>query len=592
MIPYSLLSSVVVTAGKHPEWRHNVASLPTSVVLTGHNFNALECASIPNVKRVIEYFGPFNWAGLANLASRDVSSEFIWFTHDDVVAPSEEDLRTLITTAIATNAAIVVPTIVGDTRCSSQKPRGATGWSDLTELCTDACALIRRFDFESTDGFFSLTPGGSFDIPGLQLSLFEKKRRIVVSHDVQVQHSGSTISGLMSVEERRKQVAESARWISKRLGFRLDYDTRIALPRLVQQHNDVVTVHTTHDRLQIGQLEVSLSGDESEQELLSLIANHSDYNRFDFNNVSYTRYARGDRFVVLRGDNHFHIGVHYSLGFGDTFFIMKVCSCIKRSYPGCTIELYTDLDRADLFERCSDVDIVHRASSKQLPAEAVDVHRFSAFGTENCPENISRYFGARYDKDPAHFKLRAKDVKVGDSVLQSAGRDYTKPLMVIQAHGGWIAKRWCNTAQLVRQALHRGWQPWLVGIDDLPRTRMCLDGVMRTGKLPILSFVAALSHAKVLVGFDSGVTHACAALGVPSVSIWGPHDPLGVLLDAQAYNTIAIRKRVPFRDCGPNNCRTASGGSKCPLRDGAPGGDCLDEVKLTEIWNYVDEVTS
>jgi ADP-heptose:LPS heptosyltransferase len=44
--------------------------------------------------------------------------------------------------------------------------------------------------------------------------------------------------------------------------------------------------------------------------------------------------------------------------------------------------------------------------------------------------------------------------------------------------------------------------------------------------LPITRLAALLSHASLFIGNDSGISHLAAALGVPTLAIFGPTDPL------------------------------------------------------------------
>lgn len=50
-------------------------------------------------------------------------------------------------------------------------------------------------------------------------------------------------------------------------------------------------------------------------------------------------------------------------------------------------------------------------------------------------------------------------------------------------------------------------------------------GAVRTGALNLHALATVLSRASLYVGNDSGVTHLAAALGVPTIALFGPTDP-------------------------------------------------------------------
>jgi ADP-heptose:LPS heptosyltransferase len=57
------------------------------------------------------------------------------------------------------------------------------------------------------------------------------------------------------------------------------------------------------------------------------------------------------------------------------------------------------------------------------------------------------------------------------------------------------------------------------GLAQAPHSRVARDW-------PIRVLAAALAEARLYVGNDSGVTHLAAAVGTPTVALFGPTDPL------------------------------------------------------------------
>lgn len=585
------VGTVLVTATAHDQWRAVLGACqwPTYVVCDPGSYQ--EASSFPAVKVCAAWHGPFAWGPLASLLMRTVTEPWAMFLHDDALPPDDDGMAAMLSAAEESDSKMIVPSIIGDTRCMRQRQK-LTGWSHLTEIASDACAMVDRATYEESGGFPAVMPGKSFDIPWFQMWLCKQGMTAVVAHDAVVRHSGSkTLAATLSVEERRYQVAAAMRWAASRLGYPQDYSQRIGVPRLVQRSSEACSAvrHTTH--LAIGGIRVALTGEEATHELIDLIVNHAPSDVVEYEGRTFKRYARGDKFVPISRQSVFKIGAHNRLGLGDTFHMMKLFACLKATYPECVIEAHSDISNGALFERCPDVDTVVHDSYSMMPKDGIDIHRFQAFGIENAAANLARHFGVEYRKEPARYVVRSSDAKAAATVLDAHGRDKSRPLLAVQAHGGWKAKQWCHTVQFVRQACHRGWQVWLIGTHPSPRLNVGED-VVRTGPLGLPVLAACLAECDAIVGFDSGAVHMAAAIGVPIVSFWGPHDPKHVLLDADVYNAYAIRKRVPLRDCGKDNCRKKHGGAECPFKNGAPGALCIDEVTTAEAWKLVEEAVA
>jgi len=104
--------------------------------------------------------------------------------------------------------------------------------------------------------------------------------------------------------------------------------------------------------------------------------------------------------------------------------------------------------------------------------------------------------------------------------------------IVLHPGAGSVAKVWSGFGALARRLVARR-QPVVVigGPADGP----VLDGLQRTGALqgthvlldsPLPQLAALVAAARVFVGNDSGPTHLAAAVGCPTLALFGPSDPL------------------------------------------------------------------
>jgi ADP-heptose:LPS heptosyltransferase len=117
----------------------------------------------------------------------------------------------------------------------------------------------------------------------------------------------------------------------------------------------------------------------------------------------------------------------------------------------------------------------------------------------------------------------------GRARLESLGLRPGARAIALHAGAGAPAKRWpvSHWARFWR-ARARDSQPFVVcGPADLEPSRELAD-LLRAPllrDLPLVQLAAALSACSALVGHDSGVSHLAAALGVPTLALFGPTDP-------------------------------------------------------------------
>jgi len=84
--------------------------------------------------------------------------------------------------------------------------------------------------------------------------------------------------------------------------------------------------------------------------------------------------------------------------------------------------------------------------------------------------------------------------------------------------------------------------------------------------------IALYKHLTLLVSCDSGPLHLCAALGIPTVSMFGPTDP--VRNGAYGLNHITVYKKLDCSFCWKR---------KCPLGT----NECMKQVTVDEVFESV-----
>jgi ADP-heptose:LPS heptosyltransferase len=108
------------------------------------------------------------------------------------------------------------------------------------------------------------------------------------------------------------------------------------------------------------------------------------------------------------------------------------------------------------------------------------------------------------------------------------------PVVVVHPGSGSIAKRWPveNFATLIETLETQRWARTVVvtgyaeeEIEAQLRSLISTVNLLVAANWPLLSTMALIGQATVFIGHDSGLTHLAAALGRPTVALFGPTDP-------------------------------------------------------------------
>ncbi len=181
-----------------------------------------------------------------------------------------------------------------------------------------------------------------------------------------------------------------------------------------------------------------------------------------------------------------------------------------------------------------DADGVMERRLRRACSGAVIVHPpkpASGHATEHLMGALA-CFGISAEARPARICLREERLAWGRQQLARRGIDAGRLVWIHPGSGGL---RKCWPWERFEEAVHtladaRGAHVALsAGPADerlLPAlTRAASGRVHRVAGLPLIELSAMLAHARCYIGNDSGITHLAAALGVPTVAIFGPTDP-------------------------------------------------------------------
>ena len=85
----------------------------------------------------------------------------------------------------------------------------------------------------------------------------------------------------------------------------------------------------------------------------------------------------------------------------------------------------------------------------------------------------------------------------------------------------------------------------VIGWDMGPSAPIFLKG------LSLLELASVIDGSRLFVGNDSGITHMAAALGVPTVAIFGPSDPK--VWSPRGKNVVVVRRKIACSPCSQEN---------------------------------------
>ena len=200
-----------------------------------------------------------------------------------------------------------------------------------------------------------------------------------------------------------------------------------------------------------------------------------------------------------------------------------------------------------------------------------------AFGLE--PEECDRSPQVEY---PESTKAQAR------ALLQDNGIAGTDPMFVVCPGSVWPTKRWTidGFASLVRHLENNYGRVLLCGgPDDIEVTQAVHmqaghRGVNLVGQADLLTFMALIDQAQVVISNDSAPMHIAVARDVPVVAIFCATTPsLGY--GPYTNNAVVVEKKeLSCRPCGRH------GSHSCPLGTEA----CMREISVVDVLAGVDQL--
>lgn len=197
--------------------------------------------------------------------------------------------------------------------------------------------------------------------------------------------------------------------------------------------------------------------------------------------------------------------------------------------------------------------------------------------------NILAPFGLGW-KDPVlSLAIREPRKKQAEAILREAGIPANKPIAAVHPFSLWGYKEWRIEAWacLIHWlSIKKGYSVVITGsLSEQSRAQTLTKGLNGgafnlAGKTTIGQLPAVLERCSFLIGVDTAALHIAAAVGLPTIGIFGPTSP--VSWAPRGTRHCVVTKEMMCQPCREKGC------------GGTEKSRCLDELKAEEVICQVE----
>lgn len=194
--------------------------------------------------------------------------------------------------------------------------------------------------------------------------------------------------------------------------------------------------------------------------------------------------------------------------------------------------------------------------SKDVEQKFVNQQELSQLA-ENLMLPIPEWASMQLSRDE---KERLKSVVMSEDWFR-----YALNAVIIAPGSVWPTKRWSQEgyAELAKELIKTGRRVILIGTGPEKATCDWIQGQVPevlnlAGQTSLMQTLKLMSQAQMIFCNDSGASHMAAAVGLPTLSIFGP-TTLAQGFRPWNQKTIVVQRNISCRPCGRH------GGLKCPI---------------------------
>lgn len=167
--------------------------------------------------------------------------------------------------------------------------------------------------------------------------------------------------------------------------------------------------------------------------------------------------------------------------------------------------------------------------------------------------------------------------------LENWGIDRREKLIALNTGGTWPTKRWTTEGFAhLGDVLNReygkvifvGSAGDLVRVEEIVKL-MKTKPVIAAGKTTLKELAALLDRCDLVISNDSGPVHVAAAVGTPTITIFGPSDDVKYRPLGEKHKI--VKTRIDCRPCGEH---------QCPLEH----HNCMRDISIDDIIKLIEEI--
>ncbi|XOV83643.1 MAG: lipopolysaccharide heptosyltransferase I [bacterium] len=171
----------------------------------------------------------------------------------------------------------------------------------------------------------------------------------------------------------------------------------------------------------------------------------------------------------------------------------------------------------------------------------------------------------------------------------TAVRASERSRQVFLLHGTtWATKHWppMMWQALAQQISAAGYEPVLTWGDDVERQRAeqiaQASGAHLQDRIALKLLAPRLARSACVIGVDSGLTHLAAALGAPTLGVYGPTD--GVLTGCRGPHAKILQSDFACAPCLSSSCRYRGAPQQWQSQNVSP--PCFAQLSPALVWQH------